>query len=234
MMLLVNPRSRSIGSSNKRLLTKRTRESEVRSPRTASGQELFDQIVKTKSPGDRVRNGSETTSVDLREVRRGAAQRPFRRRASERGLSVVVGLRPKLGSYFRPVPWRKKKAPPLPAPECPAMRMTRPCEPCSAHGREAAAVYSLYSGDPDRQASASTAQRSEKTLVLFRQFVSVPAPGLGQRPAPVFGLELRIVPQSLDHGHPGSHCLGGRHDAASWRAPVEDREHEPGIAQGLG
>ena len=53
-----------------------------------------------------LRNRSETTSVDLREVRRGAAQRPFRRRASERGLSVVVGLRPKSGSYSGPVPKR--------------------------------------------------------------------------------------------------------------------------------
>jgi hypothetical protein len=78
-----------------------------------------------------------------------------------------------------------------------------------------------------------SAQRSEESFVLFCQFVPIPALRLSECSSPVLGFELGIVPEALDHSHPRRHLLRGRPHIAGGCAPIRDRKHEPGIAQGL-
>jgi hypothetical protein len=82
-------------------------------------------------------------------------------------------------------------------------------------------------------ALAACSDGDEELFVLHIQLVSIPALGLLECATPVLRLEVRIVPQSLDHGHPGSDFLRGRHHAARRRASIGNREHESGIARSL-
>jgi hypothetical protein len=50
----------------------------------------------------------------------------------------------------------------------------------------------------------------------------------------MFGLEDRIVAETLDDGYPGSYFLGRRYHAAGRRAALGDGEHEAGLSERLG
>jgi hypothetical protein len=96
------------------------------------------------------RERSAKTAIQLPKEKR---IRPFRVSIPPPRIQTARGTTRWLAPPQNAATPRTLLAPPLPAPECPAMRMTRPCELCSAHGREAAAVcYSIQEILTDKRA----------------------------------------------------------------------------------
>ena len=83
-------------------------------------------------------------------------------------------------------------------------------------------------------APSPNGQALEELLVLFGDAIPIPSPCFGAGQLPMPSLELRVVPQPLDDRDPRRDLARGRHDAAARRVPLGDRQHEPGVAQGLG
>ena len=111
---------------------------------------------------------------------------------------------------------------------------SHPARFAGRHTHEAAGALSPDSGDTHRQASAPAAQRPEKTLVLFREFVPIPALRVSECSRPVLSLKFRVIPQPLDHSHPRRDLVCGRHHVARRRAPIRNRKHKPGIPENFG